>query len=154
MTGRARIIPFERQGVKSSGPRHAVLGGKLFDTGEDSIFVMHGRGPSWDTDPETVPVHMHDEVDELIIIIDEREGYYLHGKTPETMVKSRFKGPCILYLPAREYHRIVTTSEGEFESFLTYSPAGTVLDRFDAIFSRAVHAEVTMASLPEEPLGP
>ena len=74
---------------------------------------MHGRGPSCDRDPDEVPVHMHSDVDEMIILLDEQEGFYLHGTTPGSMVKSTFKGPCVLMLPAGEYHRIVTTSAGD-----------------------------------------
>lgn len=143
MTGRARYIKLDRQMV---GPVNVV------DTGEDSIYLMHGNGPSWDRDPDEVPVHMHVEVDEMIVMLDHQEGYYLHGKSPESMVKSPFKAPCVLMLPAGEYHRIVTTSEGQGESLLTYTAANSTLETFDDEIARAVHAKVKLADLPTEEL--
>jgi hypothetical protein len=127
MPGKARVVPFER---KLSGRAH------LMDTGEDSIFCWYSYNESWDRNPTIVPVHMHDEVDETIVVFDS-EGYYLHGPTPETVVKSPFKGPCLLYLPAGEYHRIVTTSAGSHEAVLIYTKAGTVIDPFDEVIARA-----------------
>jgi hypothetical protein len=95
-----------------------------------------------------VPVHMHDEVDETIVVLDS-EGYYLHGRTPEEIVKTPFKGPCLLYLPAGEYHRIVTTSEGAHEAILMYSKAGARIDPFDEVIQRA-HGGVSveLAEIP------
>ena len=143
MTGRARYIKLDRQ---QPGPTNVV------DTGEDSIYLMHGRGPSWDRHPDEVPVHMHDNVDEMIIMLDHQEGFYLHGTTPDSMVKTPFEAPCVLMLPAGEYHRIVTTSEGEGESLLTYTAANSTLETFDAAFSQAVHATVKLGELPLEEL--
>ena len=143
MTGRARYIKLDRQ---PNGPVNVV------DTGEDSIYLMHGRGPSWDRQPDEVPVHMHMEVDEMIIMLDQQEGFYLHGTSPDSMVKTPFEAPCVLMLPAGEYHRIVTTSEGDGESLLTYTAAGSTLEMFDVAFDRAVHAKVKLADLPLEGL--
>jgi hypothetical protein len=60
------------------------------------------------------------------------------------------KGPCLLYLPAGEYHRIVTTSAGSHEAVLIYTQAGSVIDRFDEVIGRA-HGGVSVefARLPE-----
>ncbi|MDP6668009.1 MAG: hypothetical protein QF357_11540 [Dehalococcoidia bacterium] len=143
MTGRARYIKLDRQ---QAGPTNVV------DTGDDSIYLMHGRGPSWDRNPTEVPVHMHIEVDEMIVMLDSQEGFYLHGKSPESMVKTPFEAPCVLMLPAGEFHRIVTTSEGEGESLLTYTAADSTLETFDDAFDRAVHAKVMLADLPLEEL--
>ena len=143
MPGKARIVPFERKLVGRA---------MLMDTGEDSIFCWYSFGESWDRSPVTVPVHMHDDVDETIVILDS-EGYYLHGPTPEEIVKSPFKGPCLLYLPAGEYHRIVTTSEGKHESILIYTKVGSIVDQFEQVIKRA-HGNVSVdfARLPEVPL--
>ena len=143
MTGRARYIKLDRQ---KPGPTNVV------DTGEDSIYVMHSRGTSWDRHPEEVPVHVHAEVDEMIIMLDHQEGFYLHGSTPETMTKSPFEAPCVLMLPAGEYHRIVTTSEGEGESILTYTDKNSTIGKFDVEIARAEHATVKLANLPVENL--
>ena len=43
MAGRARHIKLDR---RRTGPVNVV------DTGEDSIYLMHGRGPSWDRSPD------------------------------------------------------------------------------------------------------
>jgi uncharacterized protein YjlB len=145
VTGRARYIKLDRQ---HPGAINVV------DTGEDSVFLMHGRGPSWDRDPDEIPVHMHTDVDEMIILLDEQEGFYLHGTTPDSMVKSTFKGPCVLMLPAGEYHRIVTTSEGDYETFLTYTPANSTLQTFSITFGGAIHAKVKLSDLPLEELDP
>ena len=143
MTGRARYIKLDRQ---KPGPTNVV------DTGEDSIYVMHGRGASWDRHPEEVPVHVHAEVDEMIIMLDHQEGFYLHGSTPETMTKTPFEAPCVLMLPAGEYHRIVTTSEGEGEKILTYTAGNSTIEKFSVEFARAVHTTVKLADLPVEKL--
>ncbi len=140
MASQARYIQFDRT---ESGVQIAI------DTGEDSIFLWYSKNSSQDPDPETVGVHTHgDEVDETIVMLS-GEGYYLHGKTPDTMVKSPYEAPCVLYLPAGEYHRIVTTGEGEQESVLMYSPAGARIDKFADVIGRARHAEVRFAELPE-----
>jgi hypothetical protein len=143
MPGRARVVPFER---KVSGRVN------LLDTGEDSLFCWYSYNESWDRSPVMVPVHMHDEVDETIVVFDS-EGYYLHGPTPDEIVKTPFKGPCLLYLPAGEYHRIVTTSEGSHEAILMYSKVGATIDRFDDVIKRA-HGDVSVefAKLPLVPL--
>jgi hypothetical protein len=140
MAGKARVVPFERQ---VAGRVH------LMDTGEDSIFCWYSYNESWDRNPTMVPVHKHDDVDETIVVLD-AEGYYLHGPSPEEIVKSPFKGPCLLYLPAGEYHRIVTTSAGSHEAVLIYTMAGSVIDRFDEVIGRA-HGGVSVefARLPE-----
>ena len=132
MTGRARHIKLDR---RRTGPVNVV------DTGEDSIYLMHGRGPSWDRSPDEVPVHMHDNGNEMIVMLDRQEGYYLHGKSPDAMVKSPFKAPCVLLLPAGAYHRIVTTSDGAGESLLTYTAANATLETFDDAFARAVQSK-------------
>ena len=95
---------------------------------------------------------MHLEVDEMIIMLDHQEGFYLHGTSPESMVKTSFKAPCVLTLPAGEYHRIVITSEGDGESLLTYTAANSTLETFNDAFDRAVHAKVKLADLPLEEL--
>jgi hypothetical protein len=143
MGGPARVVEFERE---VAGRVH------LMDTGEDSIFCWYSYGPSWDRDPVDVPVHMHDEVDETIVVFSS-EGYYLHGPTPEEVVKTPFKGPCMLYLPAGEYHRIVTTSPGSHEAVLIYTKVGARLDPFDDVIKRA-HGGVSvkLAELAEVPL--
>ena len=143
MASGARYIPFDRN---KSGVQIAM------DTGEDSIFLWYRKDASGGPVPETIAVHTHgDEVDETIVMLS-GEGYYLHGKTPDTMVKSPFKAPCVLYLPAGEYHRIVTTSEAERESVLMYSPAGSKIDRFANVIARAHGSEVKLADLREEEL--
>jgi hypothetical protein len=92
---------------------------------------------------------MHDDVDETIVVFD-GEGYYLHGPTPEEIVKTPFKGPCLLYLPTGEYHRIVTTSDGIHEAILMYTKVGATIDPFDQVIARA-HGGVAVnfATLPE-----
>lgn len=122
------------------------------DTGEDSIFLWYNKGPVVEPQSDTVSVHTHGgEVDETIVIA-KGEGYYLHGKTPETMVKSPFKAPCVLYLPADEYHRIVNTGDVGNEGVLMYSLAGARIDKFSDVIGRAVGAEVRFADLPVEEL--
>jgi hypothetical protein len=143
MPGKARVVPFER---RVAGRVH------LLDTGDDSIFCWYSYNESWDRSPVIVPVHKHDDVDETIVLWD-GEGFYVHGPTPEEMVKTPFKGPCLLYLPAGEYHRIVTTSAGSHEAILMYSKAGSIIDPFDEVIQRA-HGGVSVefARLPEVPL--
>jgi hypothetical protein len=143
MSGKARVVPFAR---------HSLGRVNLVDTGEDSIFCWYSYGESWDRNPVTVPVHRHDEVDETIVLLDS-EGYYLHGPTPDTIVKTPFKAPCLLYLPTGEYHRIVTTSGGAHEAILIYTKDGAVIDPFDQVIARARGGvSVDFASLPEVPL--
>jgi hypothetical protein len=140
VAGKARVVPFERE----------LLGRvNLMDTGEDSIFCWYSFGESWDRDPATVSVHMHDDVDETIVLLSS-EGYYLHGPTPEEIVKTPFTAPCLLYLPAGEYHRIVTTSAGAHEAILIYTKVGATIDVFDQVIQRA-HGGVSveLAKLPE-----
>ncbi len=139
MPGKAQVVPFERK----------LLGRvNLIDTGEDSIFCWYSYGESWDRSPAMVPVHLHDEVDETIVVLDS-EGFYLHGPTPEEIVRTPFKGPCLLYLPAGEYHRIVTTSVGAHEAVLMYTKVGAIVDKFDNVIGRA-HGDVSVefAKLP------
>ena len=124
----------------------------MVDTGDDSIYVMHGRGASWDRHPEDVPVHVYADVDEMIIMLEQQEGFYLHGSTPETTTNTPFEAPCVLMLPAGEYHNIVTTREGESESFLTYTDANSIIKKIDIEFARAKHAKVKLADLPVEEL--
>ncbi len=100
------------------------------DTGDDSIMVMYGYGESWDRSPVNVEVHNHEGVDETIYM-DSGEGYFLHGETPETMVKTPWKGPCILFMPAKVFHRVVTTSAGKRRSILTYTSANATVPTFD-----------------------
>jgi len=140
MPGKARVVPFERQ---VPGRVH------LMDTGEDSVFCWYSYNESWDRHPVMVPVHLHDEVDETIVLLDS-EGYYLHGPTPEEIVKTPFKGPCLLYLPAGDYHRIVTTSAGSHEAILIYTKVGAIIDPFEQVISRARGGvAVDFAKLPE-----
>lgn len=122
------------------------------DTGEDSLFLWYSYGESPDRRPAMVAVHKHDDVDEAIIMFD-GEGYYLHGPTPEEVVKSPWQGPCLIWMPAGDYHRIVTTSEGSRESFLLYTPVRTYIDPFATTIKRAVPGgEVEFDKLPLVPL--
>lgn len=141
MTERVRYIKLDRQ---NPGPTN------MADFGEDSIYVMHSRGASLDRHPEEVPVQVHTEVDEMIILLDHQEGFYLHGSTPKTMTKTPFESPCVLMQPAGEYHRIVTISEGEGESILTYTDKNSTIEKFDVEIARAEHATVKPANLPVE----
>jgi hypothetical protein len=142
MASTARVISFERM-----QPGRQVL----LDSGEDSIFLWYSYGESWDRSPRTVKVHKHEDVDETIVIF-EGEGYYLHGATLEDVVKTPWKGPCMLWMPAGEYHRVVTTSEGSRESILVYTPTRTYLDPFEKTIKRAISGEVDFDSLPVVPL--
>ncbi len=139
---RSRIVSFERfkRGIQM-----------LMDSGEDSLFIWYSYGESWDRSPVTVDVHMHPEEDEGIVIF-EGEGYFLHGPTPETVVKSPFKGPCFLFMPANIYHRVVITSEGSRESVLTYSKNGSIIRPFEKAIASAKRAKVVLADLKEVPL--
>lgn len=105
-------------------------GSMPIDTGEDSIMVMYGYGKSWGLKPVDVEVHNHEGVDETIYI-ESGAGYFLHGTAPKTMVKTPWRGPCILFMPAKMYHRVVTTSPGKRKSILTYTRAGAVVPAFD-----------------------
>jgi hypothetical protein len=143
MRSGAFVVPFERM------KRGRQV---LMDTGRDSIFLWYSCGESWDRNPATVEVHKHDDVDETIILF-EGEGYYLHGPTPDEMVKTPWKAPCLLWMPAGEYHRIVTTSEGATESILIYTPTRTYIDPFEQTIKRATFGgEVEFATLPVVPL--
>jgi hypothetical protein len=138
----AMVVPFER-----CAPGRQVL----IDSGDDSVFLFYGYDEPWDRAPTTVAVHKHDDVDETIVVFG-GEGYYLHGRTPETVVRTPWKGPCLIWMPAGQYHRIVTTVEGFKEAILIYSPAGTRIDRFERAIGRAVSGEVELARLPVVPL--
>jgi hypothetical protein len=143
MRSEAFVVPFERQ------RRGRQV---LMDTGQDSIFLWYSCGESWDRAPATVHVHKHDDVDETIIQFD-GEGYYLHGPTAEEMVKTPWRGPCLLWMPAGEYHRVVTTSAGAHEAVLIYTPARAYIDPFEQTIKRAISGgEVEFASLPVAPL--
>ena len=142
MASSARVIPFERM-----QPGRQVL----LDSGEDSIFLWYSFDESWDRTPRTVAVHKHDDVDETIILF-EGEGFYLHGPTLEEVVKSPWKGPCMLWMPAGEYHRVVTTSAGHKEAILIYTPTRTYIDPFDKTIQRAVSGEVDFDHLPVVPI--
>ena len=100
------------------------------DTGEDSIMVMYGYGESWDRNPQIVQVHCHRDVDETIYI-ESGEGWFLHGDSPKTMTKTPWQGPCILWMPAKVYHRVVITSAGKRHSVLTYTRADAVIPVFE-----------------------
>ena len=119
MASRAKVILLNNE--KGSMP---------IDTGEDSIMVMYSYGESWNRNPETVRVHNHEDVDETIYV-ESGEGWFLHGESPETMMKTPWKGPCILFMPAKIYHRVVTTSAGKRRSVLTYTKAGAVIPVFE-----------------------
>jgi hypothetical protein len=147
MPSTACIIPFERF---LPGRQHVV------DTGGDSIMVWYTSAEAKDhiPDPETVAVHKHDDVDETIIMLT-GEGFYLHGPTVDAMVKTPWKAPCLIWMPAGDFHRIVTTTTGigPAESFLFYTLARTYLDQFDRTIKRAVGGgEVNFESLPVVPL--
>jgi len=124
----------------------------VFDTGEDSMFLWYRKDAEVAPEPDMVGVHTHGgEVDETIVMI-KGEGYYLHGKTPETVVKSPFKAPCLLYLPADEYHRIINTGDVGHEGVLMYSLAGATIEKFSKVIGRAVGAQLKFAELPVEEL--
>ena len=143
MASEARCISFDRN---KSGVQIVM------DTGEDSIFLWYRKESLPWPELDTVGVHIHDdEVDETIVVFS-GEGYYLHGKTPDAMVKTPFKAPCLLYLPANEYHPIVNTGETEHESVLMYSPGGCRNDGFADVIARARHDEVRLADLLEQEL--
>jgi oxalate decarboxylase/phosphoglucose isomerase-like protein (cupin superfamily) len=120
---------------------------RVIDTGDDSLYLMYNHGGSWDTAPTMVEVHVHDVEDEMMIMLG-GEGFLLHGPEPSVMVKTPYKGPCVLFIPAGDYHRLVTTSSDVFESFLTYSRAGAVIEPFDTVITRARRATVELAALP------
>jgi len=122
----------------------------LIDTGNDSLFLWFNSDVSWDTNPRTVALHKHSEVDETVVMLS-GEGYFLHGREQTTIVKSKWKAPCLLWMPADQYHRIVVTSEERAQSILIYSPSKTPLDTFTNIIGRAVTGvEVIFNDLPEE----
>jgi hypothetical protein len=142
MASPAMVVPFERI---VPGRQH------LMDTGQDSIFVWYSYVEPWDRAPTTVAVHRHEDVDETIVAF-EGEGYYLHGPTPETVVQTPWQGPCLIWMPAGEYHRIVTTVPGAREAILMYSPAGARIDPFEQTIGRVVRGEVRFEGLPVVPL--
>ena len=119
MASRAGVILLDTD--KSSMP---------MDTGVDGIMVMYGYGESWDRNPKTVQAHCHQDVDEMIYI-ESGEGWFLHGDGPGSMKKTPWKGPCILWMPAKAYHRVVTTSAGKNRSVLTYTKSGAVIPVFE-----------------------
>ncbi len=122
----------------------------LIDTGDDSLFLWYNVDLSWDTNPTKVAMHKHSEVDETIIMLS-GEGYYLHGGDQATVVKTRWKAPCLIWMPANRYHRIVVTSKELGKSILIYSPSQTPLDTFANIIGRATTGvEVVLADLPEK----
>ncbi|MEM2906040.1 MAG: hypothetical protein QW057_06360 [Candidatus Bathyarchaeia archaeon] len=125
-------------------------GSMPLDTGEDSIMVMYGVGESEAASPpETISVGYHEDWDEMIYI-DSGEGYFIHGEGPETMMKTPWKGPCLLWMAAKTYHRVVTTSPGKRRSILTYTRAGAVVPRFqDAVKQGAKSLTVVFKGLPE-----
>jgi hypothetical protein len=147
MPSNACVVPFERF---LPGRQHVV------DTGDDSIMVWYTSGEAKPgiPEPETVAVHKHEDVDETIIMLT-GEGYYLHGPTTDVMVKTPWKAPCLIWMPAGDFHRIVTTTTGNgpSESFLFYTPARSYIDRFDRTFKRAIlGGEVAFPALPMVPL--
>lgn len=122
----------------------------LIDTGDDSLFLWYNVDLSWDTNPTKVAMHKHSEVDETIIMLS-GEGFYLHGGDQATVVKTRWKAPCLIWMPADRYHRIVVTSKELGKSILIYSPSKTPLDTFAKIIGRATTGvEVVLADLPEK----
>jgi hypothetical protein len=139
---KARVIPLD---PTKTGITRAI------DTGEDSIFLWYSRGESWDRAPVMVDVGMHDDVDETIVMLG-GEGYFLHGTTKETIVKSPWKAPCVLYMGAGVYHRIVVTNEGINTSVLMYTKAGAILEPFDKIIARQKTLKVDFPKLKEVPL--
>lgn len=142
MVSEAYVVPFQREAKGLT---------VLIDTGKDSVFMWYSFGESWNRAPETVKVHKHDDVDETIILLD-GEGYYLHGPTIEEVVKTPWKAPCVIWMPAGDYHRIVTTSEGAKESILMYTAARTYIDPFDITSKRAIiGGDVAFAELPVVP---
>jgi hypothetical protein len=122
------------------------------DTGQDGLFLWYSCGESWDRDPVEVAVHKHDDVDEAIVLLD-GEGFYLHGPTPEAVVRTPWRGPCLLWMPAGDFHRVVVTSPGRHEALLLYTAAGSRLAPFAETIARAVGGgSVPFPSLPIVPL--
>jgi hypothetical protein len=142
MPSEAFVVPFER----------GVTGRQtLMDTGQDGLFLWYSSTESWNRDPVEVAVHKHDDVDEAIVMLD-GEGFYLHGPTPGEVVRTPWRGPCLLWMPAGDYHRIVVTSPGTHEALLLYTAAGSRLDTFATTIARAVAGgSVPFADLPIEP---
>lgn len=122
----------------------------LIDTGDDSLFLWYNNDLSWDTNPTKVAMHKHAEVDETIIMLS-GEGFYLHGGDQSTVVKTHWKAPCLIWMPADRYHRIVVTSKELSKSILIYSPSKTPLDTFANIIGRATSGvEVVFSDIPEK----
>ena len=122
----------------------------LIDTGNDSLFLWYNNDLSWDTNPTKVAMHKHAEVDEAIIMFT-GEGFFLHGEDQSTVVKTRWKAPCLIWMPSDRYHRIVVTSKELSKSILLYTPSKTPLDAFKEIIGRATSGvEVVFSEIPEE----
>jgi hypothetical protein len=125
------------------------------DTGHDSLFIMAAApgpeklpsgGPATElTPPEEVDVHRHPDVDEFIIR-RHGAGWILNGRTPSTVTKTPFRGPCVMVMPAGAFHRIVQREEDEVgDSILIYSHRRAVVERHDRIMQRTTWADVRAA---------
>jgi hypothetical protein len=105
------------------------------DSGSDSLFVMISRGRSWDRAPVEVPVHRHDDEDELILI-DAGEGWLLNGPAPDSVARTPFRGPCLLVMPAGNFHRVVRTDDAVVDSVLVYAHRSAVVPAWAGILER------------------
>ena len=142
-----RVLPFET-------PPEGELPLPL-DTGQDSLFIMAAPPPPLDTPagpvrtldaPEFVDVHRHPDVDEYIIR-SSGSGFLLNGATPETIVLTPFRGPCVIVMPAGAFHRIVQVEDGDSSpSILIYADRRAVVDRYEVIMARTSVA--TLADAP------
>lgn len=131
------------------------------DTGIDSLFIMAARhgperrpsgGPPILVDlPDEVDVHRHPDVDEYIIR-QHGAGWILNGRTPATVTRTPFRGPCVMVMPAGAFHRIVQCEEDEVgDSILIYSHRRAVVERHSTIMARTTWA--TVKTVNEEVAG-
>lgn len=126
------------------------------DTGVDSLFIMAARpgpervpsgGPAIELElPEEVDVHRHPDVDEFIIR-QHGAGWILNGRTPETVTRTPFRGPCVMVMPAGAFHRIVQREEDEVgDSILIYSHRRAIVERHATIMARTTWVPVEPTS--------
>ena len=102
------------------------------DTGSDTLFVMASRGRSWDRAPIEVPVHRHDDEDEYIVL-GGGEGWLLNGPSPATVQRVPFRGPCLLVMPAGNFHRVVREDDDVVDSVLVYAHRRALAAPWDVI---------------------
>lgn len=102
------------------------------DTGSDTLFVMASRGRSWDRAPIEVPVHRHDDEDEYIVLAG-GAGWLLNGPSPETVQRVPFRGPCLLVMPAGNFHRVVREDDDVVSSVLVYAHRRALAAPWDVI---------------------